>query len=75
VTERAFLKVQDGCDYKCTYCTIPLARGFHEIGKCVEKTKKFQIKTSKIVLTGVELWKREGLETRHETYVWNWFKN
>ena len=24
---RAFLKVQDGCDYKCTYCTIPLARG------------------------------------------------
>jgi threonylcarbamoyladenosine tRNA methylthiotransferase MtaB len=30
VTERAFLKVQDGCDYKCTYCTIPLAREFHE---------------------------------------------
>ncbi len=24
---RAFLKVQDGCDYKCTYCTIPMARG------------------------------------------------
>jgi threonylcarbamoyladenosine tRNA methylthiotransferase MtaB len=24
---RAFLKVQDGCDYKCTYCTIPQARG------------------------------------------------
>ena len=24
---RAFLKVQDGCDYKCTYCTIPKARG------------------------------------------------
>jgi threonylcarbamoyladenosine tRNA methylthiotransferase MtaB len=24
---RAFLKIQDGCDYKCTYCTIPLARG------------------------------------------------
>ncbi|MCU7495202.1 MAG: tRNA (N(6)-L-threonylcarbamoyladenosine(37)-C(2))-methylthiotransferase MtaB [Ignavibacteria bacterium] len=24
---RAFLKVQDGCDYKCSYCTIPLARG------------------------------------------------
>ena len=24
---RAFLKVQDGCDYSCTYCTIPLARG------------------------------------------------
>ena len=24
---RAFLKVQDGCDYKCSYCTIPMARG------------------------------------------------
>ena len=24
---RAFLKIQDGCDYKCTYCTIPMARG------------------------------------------------
>ena len=24
---RSFLKVQDGCDYKCTFCTIPLARG------------------------------------------------
>ncbi len=24
---RAFLKVQDGCDYKCSFCTIPLARG------------------------------------------------
>jgi threonylcarbamoyladenosine tRNA methylthiotransferase MtaB len=24
---RAFLKVQDGCDYKCSYCTVPLARG------------------------------------------------
>jgi threonylcarbamoyladenosine tRNA methylthiotransferase MtaB len=28
---RAFLKVQDGCDYKCTYCTIPLARVFLEV--------------------------------------------
>lgn len=27
---RAFLKVQDGCDYKCTYCTIPLARNAPE---------------------------------------------
>ena len=24
---RAFLKIQDGCDYKCSFCTIPLARG------------------------------------------------
>ena len=56
---RAFLKVQDGCDYKCTYCTIPLARGIsrsdtlqnvlsnaHEISK-----KGIQ----EIVLTGVNI--------------------
>ncbi|HET7361602.1 MAG TPA: tRNA (N(6)-L-threonylcarbamoyladenosine(37)-C(2))-methylthiotransferase MtaB, partial [Salinimicrobium sp.] len=30
---RAFLKVQDGCDYKCTYCTIPLARGISRSDK------------------------------------------
>jgi threonylcarbamoyladenosine tRNA methylthiotransferase MtaB len=29
-TERA-LKVQDGCDYKCTHCTIPLARGISRV--------------------------------------------
>lgn len=28
---RAFLKIQDGCDYKCTYCTIPMAREFLEV--------------------------------------------
>ena len=30
---RSFLKVQDGCDYKCTYCTIPLARGISRSDK------------------------------------------
>ena len=38
----SFLKVQDGCDYKCTYCTIPLARGKSrsgEILKLVENAK------------------------------------
>ena len=30
---RAFLKVQDGCDYKCTYCTIPMARGISRSDK------------------------------------------
>ncbi len=37
---RAFLKIQDGCDYKCTFCTIPLARGISRsdtLKKCIEK--------------------------------------
>jgi threonylcarbamoyladenosine tRNA methylthiotransferase MtaB len=68
VTERAFLKVQDGCDYKCTYCTIPLAEEFHEVmsGKCVEKCKDISDQNIKeIVLTGVNIdygrgiWKQE----------------
>lgn len=56
---RAFLKVQDGCDYKCTYCTIPLARGISR-----SDTMKNVLKNAKeiseqgikeIVLTGVNI--------------------
>ena len=56
---RAFLKVQDGCDYKCTYCTIPLARGIsrsddiNSIINNAEKISKTGIK--EIVLTGVNI--------------------
>ena len=56
---RAFLKVQDGCDYKCTYCTIPLARGISRsdslknIKKNVETIASEGIK--EIVLTGVNI--------------------
>ncbi|MDT8347218.1 MAG: tRNA (N(6)-L-threonylcarbamoyladenosine(37)-C(2))-methylthiotransferase MtaB, partial [Flavobacteriaceae bacterium] len=56
---RAFLKVQDGCDYKCTYCTIPLARGIsrsdtlenvlHNAREIAEQGIK------EIVLTGVNI--------------------
>ena len=56
---RFFLKVQDGCDYFCTYCTIPYARGFsrnpsieslvHQAQKAVEDGGK------EIVLTGVNI--------------------
>ena len=56
---RSFLKVQDGCDYKCTYCTIPLARGKSrsgEILKLVENAKYLVSKGIKeIVLTGVNI--------------------
>lgn len=56
---RAFLKVQDGCDYKCTYCTIPLARGISRsdtIENVVNNAKKIAAKGIKeIVLTGVNI--------------------
>jgi len=56
---RAFLKVQDGCDYKCTYCTIPLARGISRsdaldnVLKNASDISKQGIK--EIVLTGVNI--------------------
>ena len=56
---RAFLKVQDGCDYKCTYCTIPMARGIsrsdtiENIVKNAQQIAQQDIK--EIVLTGVNI--------------------
>ena len=56
---RAFLKVQDGCDYKCTYCTIPLARGISRSDTLQNVLKKAREITQKgikeIVLTGVNI--------------------
>jgi len=56
---RAFLKVQDGCDYKCTYCTIPLARGISRsdtLGNVLQNAKEISEKGIKeIVLTGVNI--------------------
>ncbi|SEG54788.1 threonylcarbamoyladenosine tRNA methylthiotransferase MtaB [Halpernia humi] len=56
---RAFLKVQDGCDYKCTYCTIPLARGISRsdtIENVVKNATEIAQKGIKeIVLTGVNI--------------------
>ncbi len=56
---RSFLKVQDGCDYKCTFCTIPLARGKSRsdtIQNIVEKAHEIVAKGVKeIVLTGVNI--------------------
>lgn len=56
---RSFLKVQDGCDYFCTFCTIPLARGksrnasIPETVKKAEEIGKTEIK--EVVLTGVNI--------------------
>lgn len=56
---RAFLKVQDGCDYKCTYCTIPLARGISRsdtMENVLNNAKEISEQNIKeIVLTGVNI--------------------
>src|SRR5512140_2489371 len=56
---RSFLKVQDGCDYGCSYCTIPMARGnsrnlkIEEVIREAEKIAERGIK--EVVLTGVNI--------------------
>jgi threonylcarbamoyladenosine tRNA methylthiotransferase MtaB len=56
---RTFLKVQDGCDYSCTFCTIPLARGASRsdtIENAVKQAEEIAASGVKeIVLTGVNL--------------------
>ena len=56
---RSFLKVQDGCDYFCTFCTIPLARGKSRnatIEKTVDQAKEIaQTEVKEVVLTGVNI--------------------
>jgi len=56
---RAFLKVQDGCDYFCSYCTVPLARGCSR-NESVHNTAQYAVQLAKqnikeIVLTGVNI--------------------
>ncbi|WP_422860257.1 tRNA (N(6)-L-threonylcarbamoyladenosine(37)-C(2))-methylthiotransferase MtaB [Flagellimonas sp. S174] len=70
---RAFLKVQDGCDYKCTYCTIPLARGISRsdtLENVLSNAAEISSKGIKeIVLTGVNIGdygKGEFGNKRHE---------
>ena len=70
---RAFLKVQDGCDYKCTYCTIPLARGISRsdtIENVLKNATEIAARDIKeIVLTGVNIGdygKGEFGNKRHE---------
>ncbi len=56
---RSFLKVQDGCDYFCTFCTIPLARGKSRNASIaetlVEANKIAQTESKEVVLTGVNI--------------------
>ncbi len=56
---RAFLKIQDGCDYPCTYCTIPLARGRSRSDTIENVLKNARLlarkKIREIILTGVNV--------------------
>ena len=56
---RTFLKVQDGCDYSCSFCTIPLARGQSRSGSIDEIVKLArelsESKVKEVVLTGVNI--------------------
>jgi threonylcarbamoyladenosine tRNA methylthiotransferase MtaB len=56
---RAYLKVQDGCDYNCSFCTIPLARGpsrSQSMDDCVAQARDLVSRDYKeIVLTGVNV--------------------
>jgi threonylcarbamoyladenosine tRNA methylthiotransferase MtaB len=56
---RSFLKIQDGCDYHCSYCTVPLARGSsrnNSITNTMEEAKKIALQDIKeVVLTGVNI--------------------
>ena len=73
---RTFLKVQDGCDYMCSFCTIPLARGksrSNSIAKTVELAKKVTATGVKeVVLTGVNIGDfgktADGLERTEEDF-------
>ena len=56
---RSYLKIQDGCDYPCTYCTIPIARGksrsdsINNILKNIKTLEKNKV--SEVVITGVNI--------------------
>ncbi len=73
---RAFLKVQDGCDYHCAFCTIPLARGqsrSDSISNVVDNARYLARQGVKeIVLTGVnvgDFGKRKDSKQRQETFL------
>ncbi len=78
---RSFLKVQDGCDYKCSFCTIPLARGKSRndtIENVVQNAKAIAgLGVKEIVLTGVNIGDfgngseviEEGLTKREASFI------
>lgn len=69
---RSFLKVQDGCDYTCSYCTIPMARGksrSDSVANVVAQAKEIASKGIKeIVLTGVNIGDFEEISPEGKTH-------
>lgn len=69
---RSFLKIQDGCDYFCSFCTIPLARGKSRnisIQETLEKAKEVASKNIKeVVLTGVNIGDFGAQQNYKETF-------
>ena len=70
---RSFLKIQDGCNYPCTYCTIPLARGksrSDSIENIIRNAKKIASKGIKeIVITGVNIGDFKDKKNRFEDLI------
>lgn len=75
---RSFLKVQDGCDYTCSYCTIPLARGksrSDSIAHVVKQAREIAaLGIKEIVLTGVNIGDfgfthSSGTEKKQESFL------
>jgi len=69
---RVFLKVQDGCDYNCSFCTIPMARGksrSNNIENVLENVRAIALQSVKeIVLTGINLGDFKDPETQGDFY-------
>ncbi len=69
---RVFLKVQDGCDYNCSFCTIPMARGksrSNNIENVLENVRAIALQSVKeIVLTGINLGDFKDPETDGDFY-------
>ena len=70
---RVFLKVQDGCDYNCSFCTIPMARGksrSNNIENVLENVRAIALQSVKeIVLTGINLGDFKDPETQGDFYA------
>ena len=75
---RSFLKVQDGCDYKCTYCTIPQARGKSRSGtisEILDNVKHLVASGVKeIVLTGVNIGDYGIFDTKNKKRETNFYE-
>jgi len=75
---RAFLKVQDGCDYQCSFCTIPMARGksrSDSLNHVLENVRELAAKgIQEIVLTGVNLGDFGNAEAGSKQKPENFFK-